>query len=305
MKKEIKNSIQILSCAMLLAFFILLAKGVADAQSSSYTAMWIAGETGGVEDVCCNGVIVSFESIDSKNQYYLDGEAIIIPGVSKLYSAGNEMSEGYCTLGKVNQYGFCLTISSECESVEQYPQVVAVGTSAGTCSNSGNNENSSSDNSSNSNSNTTSLAIAGGVIGAVAIGSQMNGDDNSAAINNQNRPDITITEIKVGKIDNNKFIEDDRIGSDENATLVFTVKNEGSAFTGPWFFEIKNSPNENNYESEEQINLNPGESKEFTLRFENTKEGIYEIEVKIDSKNNMAEEDEENNIKSKELTVTD
>lgn len=132
MKNETKNSIQIILGAVLVAVFIFSSNNIS-AQSSSYTATLIGGETGGVEEVCCNGVIVSFESVNTLNPNILDGEAIIIPGVSQIYDHGNEMSEGYCALGKVTPYGVCVTIESECYSVEIMTQVISVGTSAGTC----------------------------------------------------------------------------------------------------------------------------------------------------------------------------
>ena len=131
MKNEIKKSIQILLLATLIAFVVFSEKNETDAASM---ATLIGGTTGGVSDLCCNGIIVEFDSNFPTNMNILDGEALIVPLISGLYDSGNEMTEGYNTLGKVTPFGICVTIESECYSVEMMTQVISVGTSPGMAS---------------------------------------------------------------------------------------------------------------------------------------------------------------------------
>ena len=94
---------------------------------SSYMATLIGGETEGVSDVCCNGIILSFSSINSNNQNILDGDAMFVPKSSESYDNGNEFSEGYNTLGLLSQ-SICLDIAQECESGDIMPQIKVIGT---------------------------------------------------------------------------------------------------------------------------------------------------------------------------------
>jgi hypothetical protein len=97
-----------------------------DAQTS-YTATLIGGETNGVSDVCCNGVVLDFDSINPLNLSILDGEALFDPILSSSYDNGNEYSSGYNVLGNIMPW-MCITVSSECESAEQIPRIRNIGT---------------------------------------------------------------------------------------------------------------------------------------------------------------------------------
>lgn len=135
MKKEINTSIQII----LLSIFIFTAILIFDehkkteAQISGYTGFLIGGTTEGIDEVCCNGVKLSFDSVSPMNQFILDGEALFTPIVSTSYREGNELTQGYCTLG-VNFPGVCLTVSSECYTPEYIMTIRSIGTGGATCS---------------------------------------------------------------------------------------------------------------------------------------------------------------------------
>lgn len=101
----------------------------AQAQISAYTAVAIGGETQGVTDLCCNGVILDFDSVNPLSPWILDGEALFVPGLSSSYENGNEFSSGYNVLGTVRP-GICVTVESECYSVEYHLEIGVIGTSA-------------------------------------------------------------------------------------------------------------------------------------------------------------------------------
>ncbi len=100
----------------------------AQAQISEYLAISIGGETNGVSDVCCNGVVLDFDSVAPLSPWILDGEALFVPGLSASYSNGNEFSSGYNTLGTLMP-GICLTVSSECYTPEYKITIRTIGTS--------------------------------------------------------------------------------------------------------------------------------------------------------------------------------
>ncbi len=100
----------------------------AEAQISEYIGVSIGGETEGVSDLCCNGLVLEFSSISPLSPWILDGEALFVPGLSAGFANGNEYSEGYNTLGTLMP-GLCLTISSECYTPEYKITVRTVGTS--------------------------------------------------------------------------------------------------------------------------------------------------------------------------------
>ena len=100
----------------------------AEAQISAYTATTIGGQTNGVTDLCCNGVVLDFDSINPLNPFILNGEALFVPLLSGSYSNGNEFSSGYNTLGTVVP-GICLTVESECYTPEYKLTIRKIGTS--------------------------------------------------------------------------------------------------------------------------------------------------------------------------------
>ncbi len=99
--------------------------------STQYTATLIGGTTGGVNDdeVCCNGVVLDFESNFPGNPLILDGYALFVPFISKGWETDDHhYEEDYNTLGTVRQ-GLCFIPDDYCESFETILEVVHVGTS--------------------------------------------------------------------------------------------------------------------------------------------------------------------------------
>lgn len=119
----------ILIALILLGYRFLEAKvgGGSGGGSGSFQASLIGGQTEGVSDLCCNGTILEFSSVEPQNQNILDGEALWETGKTDSYDYGNEFSEGYWTLGTVSQ-GVCITIESECESSENVQVINLIGT---------------------------------------------------------------------------------------------------------------------------------------------------------------------------------
>ncbi len=129
-----QNIINNLAIFFLLFSFIFLNylvffgnNSVIAASTGISIATLIGGTTGGVSDVCCNGIVLSFDSIDSSNRSILDGDALWETGSTNSYNYHNEFTEGYYTLGLLSQ-GQCITIESECESAENIPVIKHVGT---------------------------------------------------------------------------------------------------------------------------------------------------------------------------------
>ena len=101
--------------------------------SSQYTATLIDGTTGGINDdeLCCNGIVLDFESRWPENPIFLDGYALFVPGISRGWETeDNQYEEGYNVIGNVRQ-GLCFIPDDYCESVETILEIVHVGTSNG------------------------------------------------------------------------------------------------------------------------------------------------------------------------------
>ena len=137
----------------------------------------------------------------------------------------------------------------------------------------------------------------------------VNGDDGfyngDNYYNRNDDADLTIEDLEVGKLNGSRFVEDDEISDNDDAAVKFIVKNIGGESTGSWRFEINNLPYDDseNYESSRQSSLMPGESRQIIVEFENPDEGRYNIEVIVDSRDDVDEEDERNNDESERLEV--
>lgn len=144
-------------------------------------------------------------------------------------------------------------------------------------------------------------------LSAVIVAGAGAGIGKNSDYNKNDRADLEITLLEVGKIRNSNFVEDDKIDEDEDAAVRFIVKNIGGESTGTWRFEISNIPydNESRYRSGRRDSLKPGESREIITIFENPNEGNYRIKVKVDSENDVREEDERNNEETERLEVKD
>lgn len=126
-------------------------------------------------------------------------------------------------------------------------------------------------------------------------------DSNNSSSNNNYDPDdeadLVIRDLEVGRMDGSRFREDYEIDEDDDAAVRFRVVNIGGEDSGRWRFEIDNIPydDDDEYRSGRRSSLEPGESTEITIEFENPDEGRYRIEVDIDSDNDVDEEREDNN----------
>ena len=137
-------------------------------------------------------------------------------------------------------------------------------------------------------------------------GSSNNSNNNS--YNRNDDADLEIRNLEVGYMDRSRFREDDDIDDNDDAAIRFEVVNIGGESTGSWRFEIEETPydgNNNDYRSGRQNSLRPGESKTITVEFENPDEGRYNIEVTVDSDDDVDEENERNNDDSEDLRVRD
>ena len=140
---------------------------------------------------------------------------------------------------------------------------------------------------------------------------QGDGGSNNSNNNSYNRnddADLEIEDLEVGYMDGSRFREDDEIDDNDDAAIRFRVINRGGESTGSWRFEIDETPydgNNNDYRSGRQDSLRPGESTTIIVEFENPDEGRYNIEVTVDSDDDVDEENERNNDEKKDLRVRD
>lgn len=132
--------ITILSVGLIITGLILssenkISSEKVQAQSllSGFMVEHIGGKTKGTGDtMCCNGIVLDFESQEPMNPWILDGEAIFTPGISESYEAYNEFDEGYCTIGKLFTF-ICLDPENECAGGSIMPGILTVGTSPSQC----------------------------------------------------------------------------------------------------------------------------------------------------------------------------
>jgi len=133
----------------------------------------------------------------------------------------------------------------------------------------------------------------------------LSGNDNDNSYNSNDDADLEIIDMKVGYMSGSKFREDDEIDENDEAAVLFVVKNNGGKSTGSFRFEIENLPydNDDSYRSDKQSSLNPGQTKEIIVSFDNPDEGRYNINVVLDSDKDVREESERNNEESETLRV--
>jgi len=137
-------------------------------------------------------------------------------------------------------------------------------------------------------------------------GGDGNGNGN-VNYNSNDDADLEISDLEVGRMSGSSFREDDEIDEGDDAAIRFTVANIGGESTGSWRFEVDDIPYDgnNDYRSNRQDSLRPGESVEIIVEFENADEGNYDIDVNVDSDDDVDEEDERNNDADERLRVRD
>lgn len=139
----------------------------------------------------------------------------------------------------------------------------------------------------------------------VISGDRTNSNSGNDSYNSGDRADLTIDEFLIGRKSGSRIDERNEIDTDDTAVISFVVKNKGGEATGSWRFELTDLPydNDDSYESKSYTSLKPGESIEVVLEFEGVDYGNYNIELKIDSTNDVREESERNNSDSRSLRV--
>ena len=133
-------------------------------------------------------------------------------------------------------------------------------------------------------------------------------NSNNNSYNRNDDADLEIRNLEVGYMDRSRFREDDDIDDNDDAAIRFEVINRGGESTGSWRFEVEETPydgSNNDYRSNRQDSLRPGESTTIIVEFENPDEGRYDIEVNIDSDDDVDEENERNNDDNEDLRVRD
>lgn len=121
--------------------------------------------------------------------------------------------------------------------------------------------------------------------------------------------DLELTILATGILDrsrNREFVERDEVDENDTVAIKFQVKNVGTKTSDEWWYraELPTDPNFT-YDSEEQLELKPGERMEFILAFTDIEEdgGIAEVEIEIDPSRDLDETTRSNNRETVEINV--
>ncbi len=125
------------------------------------------------------------------------------------------------------------------------------------------------------------------------------------------KADLTVRVLAYGLVDKNSgvFTEKDEIPRDlpsnKRGAIKFVVENVGTKLSGEWAFEaaLPTSPSYT-YKSNDQDSLYPGDKIEFIIGFDklkNADDDDYRIE--IDSKDDVNESNENNNVKTGKIDI--
>lgn len=132
-----KTVIHIQTLLLMAAIFVLTSAvfielGTERVEAQGILSTLLGGTTGGVRYVCCNGVVLNFNSINPGNPNILDGQALWVPGVTRSYDHTREFLPGFCTVGKLIP-GACMTVSSGCSTPRPMPIIQEIGTGGALC----------------------------------------------------------------------------------------------------------------------------------------------------------------------------
>jgi len=132
-----------------------------------------------------------------------------------------------------------------------------------------------------------------------------NYNNNNYNYNSNDDADLVIENLEVGRMSGSRFIEDDTLDDGDDSAVRFVVVNQGGKSTGNWRYEITNTPydNNNDYRSNNQSSLRPGERQTIIIEFNNIDEGNHNIKVEVDSDDDVNEENERNNDDTVRLRV--
>ena len=122
-------------------------------------------------------------------------------------------------------------------------------------------------------------------------------------------PDLSVRITDVGYLrddgETNTFVASSYVPDNKDGAVKFTVTNTGTNVTGSWKFEVDvpSSPSQT-FTSPTQKSLNPGDSVDYVLGFEDGREGDNrEITVTVDSHDDVDESNERNNEASRDIDI--
>jgi hypothetical protein len=118
--------------------------------------------------------------------------------------------------------------------------------------------------------------------------------------------DLKVQVIDTGRLDGNRFVADNSVDSDDTVALQFRVTNAGGESTGTWRFEVKMTGDDSQtYRSSRQPSLAPGQSMVLAIGFDGISDDADEIELEVivDSEDDVDEESESNNEDSEEIEL--
>ncbi len=121
-----------------------------------------------------------------------------------------------------------------------------------------------------------------------------------------NTRDLSVTIKATGYINNGQFVSAPSITGSQRAGIVFTVRNTGGAYSGPWNFKATlPSRIDKTYSSKTMDSLAPGASVDITIGFDYIeKVGQNTAVIMIDPSNSIAETNESNNTAPVIITAT-
>jgi len=133
----------------------------------------------------------------------------------------------------------------------------------------------------------------------------------TTAIDPYGEPDLSVRITDVGYLredgDTSSFVSSSYVPDDKDGAVKFTVTNGGTNVSGRWDFEVDvpTSPSQT-YDSPTQNSLNPGDSVDYVLGFEDGREGDdRDITVTVDPDRDIHEMNENNNEASREIDIRD
>ncbi|MES2223606.1 MAG: CARDB domain-containing protein [Patescibacteria group bacterium] len=133
-------------------------------------------------------------------------------------------------------------------------------------------------------------------------GNNSNNDNNNST---GSRPDLTVRIIDVGTMgNNNQFYYSNSLNSNDKIAVKFEIQNIGGSNSGSFRFTADLPTSDNNtFESSNQSSLAPGETRQYTLGFDNPDTGTNTITIDVDSDNDIRENNENNNDDSMRVRI--
>jgi len=112
--------------------------------------------------------------------------------------------------------------------------------------------------------------------------------------------DFDVDLIGIGRLSGSRFVETNNLDVDDEIAIKFRVTNIGGKKTADWRFEIDvdepNGASDLDYRSKKYDALQPGESREITISFDNLDEdGDYDFDIEIDPEKDTDEDRRGNN----------